>query len=480
MKRPIDWIRRALRNTQRARKKETMRYAYLRMASLFVAAVSIAGCASRAWNDLKVPASPMIVTPANGPLAQRPPKDTFIVLAFSGGGTRSAAFAYGVLEGLRDTEVTLHGGRQRILDEVDVISAVSGGSYTAAYYGLFRDRLFTDFERVFLKRDIEGELIALLFNPVTASALVSPQFNRSDLAAEWLGEKIFEKKTFSDLNAKGRPFVVINASDINTGMTFSFVQQQFDFLCSSIGDYPVANAVMASSAVPGVFAPIAVRNYDVDCPERRDSWVRDALRTGNVFSRDYQVALALDRYSNPPQMPIVRLVDGGVTDNLGVRGSMMSPVLHFGNVADMAGAFDQNRLDNIARVLVIVANAQTYGEYDWSKQGLEPGLIDNVQASFETSIGVINSETISLAMRGFRQWADHVSVRPSRKGKPPVDLQFAVLTFDKIRDAAERRAFNDVPTSFSLKAEQVDFVRSVGKRLLLESSEFKTFVARSH
>ncbi|WP_175095341.1 patatin-like phospholipase family protein [Methylocystis silviterrae] len=374
----------------------------------------------------------------------------------------------------------VRGRRERLLDEVDVISAVSGGSYTAAYYGLFRDRLFTDFESAFLKRDIEQDLVSLLLNPVTATTLASPQFNRSDLAAKWLGENIFAKSTFADLNAKGRPFVVINASDINTGMTFSFVQQQFDFLCSSIDNYPVANAVLASSAVPGVFAPIAVRNYDVDCAERRNSWIGGALKTGNIFSREYQVALALERYSDPRRMPVVRLVDGGVTDNLGVRGSMMSPVLHFGNVADMAGVFDQHRLDNVARVLVVVANAQAYGEYDWSKQGLEPGLIDNVQASFETSIGVINSETVSLAMRGFRQWADHVSARPSRTGKPPVDLQFAVLTFDNIRDAAQRRAFNDVPTSFALEAQQVDFVRSMGKRLLFESPEFKTFVARSH
>ena len=456
------------------------RASFLRHAAVLLAlALTVAGCASRSWNAVKPETASVSLAPAYGPTSRKAPQDTFMVLAFSGGGTRSAAFAYGVLEGLRDTQVTLHGRRSRLLDEVDVISAVSGGSYTAAYYGLFRDRIFSDFESVFLKRDVESELISLLLNPATASTLASPEFNRSDLAAAWLGENLFESKSIGELNSHGRPFVVINASDINTGMTFSFVQQQFDFLCSSVESYPVANAVMASSAVPGVFSPIAVRNYNTNCPERRNSWIRNALTTKDILSREYQVALSLERYDDALRMPIVRLVDGGVTDNLGVRGSMMNPVLHFGNVADMAGAFDQERLDHIARVLVVIANAQAYGEYDWSKNGSEPGLIENVKSSFETSIGVINSETVSLALNGFRQWADHVSARPSRKGKAPIDLQFAVLTFDNIRDAEQRRAFNEVPTSLTLDSQQVDFVRATAKQMLLDAPEFKNFVARS-
>jgi NTE family protein len=60
-----------------------------------------------------------------------------LILAFSGGGTRAAAFAYGVLEELAATPVVLGGRPRRLLDEVDLISAVSGGSFTAAYYGLY-------------------------------------------------------------------------------------------------------------------------------------------------------------------------------------------------------------------------------------------------------------------------------------------------------------------------------------------------------
>ncbi len=64
----------------------------------------------------------------SGPVTKRKADDTFIALAFSGGGTRSAAFAYGVLEELRDTTVMAHGRHRRLLDEVDVTTSVPGGS----------------------------------------------------------------------------------------------------------------------------------------------------------------------------------------------------------------------------------------------------------------------------------------------------------------------------------------------------------------
>src|SRR5512139_2977455 len=80
--------------------------------------------------------------------------ELLLYLTFSGGGTRAAAFSYGVLEELRKTEVTIHGKKRRLLDEVDVISSVSGGSFASGYYGLFGEKIFEDFEGKFLKKNI--------------------------------------------------------------------------------------------------------------------------------------------------------------------------------------------------------------------------------------------------------------------------------------------------------------------------------------
>src|SRR5215472_7642128 len=100
--------------------------------------------------------------------------EDLVILAFSGGGTRAAAFAYGVLETLRDIEIAnTGGGKTRLLDEVDLITGVSGGSFTALGYGLYGDRLFDLFESGFLKRDVQGALVRRLLNPLNWRSLWS-------------------------------------------------------------------------------------------------------------------------------------------------------------------------------------------------------------------------------------------------------------------------------------------------------------------
>lgn len=443
--------------------------------AISIALFILSGCASRQWNTPIGPED----TDRNYQLSDHHPqenaKDVFVILAFSGGGMRSAAFSYGTLKALRNIEVTIHGQKRSLLDEVDVISSVSGGSYTAAYYGLFGQRIFEDYERKFLLRDVEGEMLGTLLNPINTISLASSDYNRGDLAASWLDNNVFENRTFSSMSQNGLPYVILNASDLNTGMTFSFVQQQFDFLCSDLNSYPVANAVMASSAVPGLFAPIALHNFDENCAQRRQPWIFSALKAGSTKDRNYDVARELEQYFEPGNMPTIRLVDGGVTDNLGVRGSIMSPALHYGHVTRMAGAFTPKELDDIVDVLVIVANAQVYKPFDWSEAGEEPGLIDTVYAAFDASLNLLNSETIQQAQRSFEGWADEVNARRAPRAAK-VRVHFVSLTFDDIQDRSERQKFNAIPTNLSLTPEQVKAVESLPPTLLARSQEFQKFL----
>lgn len=444
---------------------------------LGAALLGLAGCATRVWNTQIKPVGLEDRYEFNTRFPHAP-RDTFVVLAFSGGGTRAAAFSYGVLEKLRDTVVEVDGQPTRLLDLVDVITSVSGGSYTAAYYGLFGDRTFDDFPSRFLYRNWQGELLGLLRRPDHLLSIASSHYNRSDLVAAYLSRTLLDGKTFADMSLAGLPMIILNASDLNNATTFSFIQQQFDFLCSDLSTYPVANAVMASAAVPGPFAPIALRNYP-DCPQRHQPWVAQSLAQDNLLARRYAVALALSRYDDPKKMPILRLVDGGVTDNLGVRGSMMSPVAQYGNVPDMAGAFSPEQLRRVRHVLVVVANAQVYTPYPWSESGHGPGLTETLRASFDASLGVLNNETAALAKSGFLMWAQHVNaMRPPAAAT--VDVNFAVLTFNQITDSAERQRFNAMPTTFHLQRDQVDALRALAARLLTQAPEFQGFLQALH
>src|ERR1700716_3080707 len=143
------------------------------------------GCATRPVNPPITQADPSTGYRFEVRQAQVKNKDNLVVLAFSGGGTRAAAFSYGALEFLRRTElVGPKGNKGRLLDEVDVITGVSGGSFTALAYGLYGEKLFDDYERRFLKRNVQGEIIARAVNPANWGKLGSTAWGRSELAAQ--------------------------------------------------------------------------------------------------------------------------------------------------------------------------------------------------------------------------------------------------------------------------------------------------------
>jgi NTE family protein len=47
------------------------------------------------------------------------------------------------------------------------------------------------------------------------------------------------------------------------------------------------------------------------------------------------------------------------------------------------------------------------------------------------------------------------------------------VKFDTLKDEAERKYFKRLPTSFKLKPEQVDKLRDVAHRILVDSEEFQ-------
>ena len=107
--------------------------------------------------------------------------------------------------------------------------------------------------------------------------LWSPFYDRSDLAIDYYDKHIFDGATFNDLLAANGPALTINATDLGAANHFTFFQPQFDLICSDLSNFKVARAVAASSAVPGLFSPIVLRNYANDCGYVRPRWLDEAL-----------------------------------------------------------------------------------------------------------------------------------------------------------------------------------------------------------
>ena len=415
-----------------------------------------------------------------------------VILTFSGGGTRAAALSYGVMEKLRNTTIQWEGRERRLLDEVDVISSVSGGSFTAAYYGLFRDELFDpeSFEKVFLYRNIQGELIASLFNPINWFRLASPTFGRIELAAELYNREIFKDKTFGDLiDQARRPFIMLNATDITMGSQFTFVQDQFDLICSDLAGVQVARAVAASSNFPIAFTPLTVDNYAGRCGFKEPPWIEQASKDLLDNPPRFNRARIARSYLNSEERKYVHLLDGGVADNIGLRGQLMAIRSN-----DLSWSLvNKINLKEIKKLVVIVVDARTDPTTKVDQSPSSPGLGTLVDIISSVPMSNYSFDTVQQLLDTFDQWNKDAAAYASCKGilqdqcptgkmptlpPQPVETYPIYIGFDQIKNSRERQDFLNLPTTFALPKEAVDKLRKIGPQILTESDSFQKLCAQ--
>ena len=412
----------------------------------------------------------------------------FVILAFSGGGTRAAALAYGVLEALRDARIESNGKVLSLLDEVDVISAISGGSFPAAYYALFGPRIFDEFPQRFLYRPIESELIRSALSPAGLLKLTGPSFGRSDLAAEFYDREVFGAKTYADIAAqRRRPFVILNATDMTLGSQFSFTQDQFDLLCSDLSGLPVARAAAASSAFPGLLTPLTFRNYAGSCDYRQPQWVDSALKDRSSRLNAGRTARAERRLSyaaGEPRRDYIHLIDGGVADNIGLR----EPLVAIASLNHPWSVLRLINLEKVNRLAVIVVNAATDPANDRDTSAKVPGLLDTVTAAANVPLNNYSFDTLDLLRRtvnefneserlisGCKDLAAARGAQCALEVPSPHRIEFFPIevAFEYIDDPKERSWFRNLPTTFELPRETVDRLRAAGRRILLEDPNFR-------
>ncbi len=404
-----------------------------------------------------------------------------LILAFSGGGTRAAALSYGVLEELRDREVTIEGKKRRVLDEVDLISAVSGGSFTAAYFGLFGDRIFQDFEGRFLEKDIQGALTnRVLFNPINWVRLASPLFDRNDLAAEYYDKNIFDGKTFGDMFSSRGPAIYINATDMTSGARVAFLPRGFNLICSDLAKFPVARACAASSAVPGVLSPITLKNYAGTCGFKLPEEVERVLRERKGNRRQRMFADEIQIFMDSEKKPYIHLLDGGLADNLGLRAAFDA----FLFLGDIWTTLKLGKMEEIRKIAFIVVNAEKAIDTKWDHYSFLPPFSAMVSSYSTIAIQRYNVETVALLQENFKEWTRDIQVNRCPPGQVSTepgacgDIKFylAEVKFADLENEEERDFFMKLPTSFRLKPEEVDKLREVARRLLARSEEFQRLI----
>ena len=457
--------------------------------SLFFSVILLTGCASRPVNKQVSTVDDNAGYRFETMHAKAEDQENLVVLAFSGGGTRAAAFSYGVLEFLLNTEmVGPKGKKMRLLDSVGLITGVSGGSFTALSYGLYGDKLFEEYEKRFLKRDVQGEIVSRVLNPVYWPSLSSSGWGRSELAAQLYDEILFEGATFGDLAKRKGPFIVASATDISTGSRFVFNQRVFDTMCSDLSSVPLSRAAAASSAVPVVLSPVTFNNYGGSCGWKPPVWMTPFLDNSNVkrpAARATRSIQAENSLSDSSKKPYLHLVDGGVSDNVGMRGVLDSLEL-------MEALYDtgtSTSLDRIRRVIVFVVNSLSEPKTDWDERERPPDSLTVFLKAAGTPIDHYSYEAVELLKDTSARWNALRKIRDSAAMKANKDPAIAALmkvpnaeiytidvSFKQIKSEEERFYLNQQPTSFVLTDEAVDRLRASAGKIIMASPEFQRLI----
>jgi NTE family protein len=452
------------------------------VAGLFVAvAIAFAGCAT-VYN---LPGNlPLGTAMAGNTLGQEVPAyedDLLLALSFSGGGTRAAAFSFGVLSEL-DRARGGAGQNKTLLDRVDFVSGVSGGSVTAAYFGLKKRAALDDFRERFLLRNAEEGLHTELSLGNLGRAL-GGGVNDSQFP-DWLDRNLFDGARFNVFREERRPRVWINASDIYNRTPFVFGKTAFDALCSDIGSYRIAESVAASAAVPLVFAPIVLQTYPGGCPTPLPAWIQRAQQDPNAPPLLKAFAEANVRYRNG-SMKYVKLLDGGLVDNFGLSGFSIGLLAAQRPYEPMT----EHEAARVRRVVFLVVDAGRgiSGDFAQTIEGpagaeLVSGAVDtaidaSVRSSY-TAFSVLVNDWVGKVKR----WrcglsaADRVRLGVGANWRcGDISLFVDRVNFEQL-GPEQAALLNAIPTRFTLPVSQVDLLIESGAQALRQNKSYQAFI----
>ncbi|MBA2397208.1 MAG: patatin-like phospholipase family protein [Bradyrhizobium sp.] len=406
--------------------------------------------------------------------------DVLLALSFSGGGTRATAFSFGVLTELDRSRVGSNQAKS-LLDRVDFVSGVSGGSITAAYFGIKKRAALDDFRERFLLRNAEEGLRTQVSLGNIGRAL-GGGVNDSQFT-DWLDRNLFDGARFGILREDRRPRVWINASDIYNRTPFVFGKTTFDALCSDIRSYRIAEAVAASAAVPLAFAPIVLETYPGGCAAQLPAWLERARRDpdGQPLLKSFAEANA--RYRDG-SMRYVKLLDGGLVDNFGLSGFSIALLAAQRPFEPMT----ERQAVKVRRIMFLVVDAGRGISGDFAQRLEGPGGVELVSAAADTAIDASVRSSYAAFSALANDWVGKVkrwrcglsAAERTRLGAGANwrcgDVSFATdrVSFDQL-GLARAGILNAIPTRFALPADQVDILIESGADALRQSKSYQAF-----
>ena len=393
-------------------------------------------------------------------------KENLVIVTFSGGGSRAVSLGYGVLEQFQQAIVRPTERGDTLLQNIDVVYGVSGGSVLAAYLALEGQETIPKFKEFFLKKDFQKKVINEVFSLSNVPRLTSPQFGRSDLLQEQLNLALYHGKTFADLARKRKgPFAVINATDMTAGQKVSFTQDFFDWLCVDLNDIEIARAVAASSAVPLIFSPITLNNHAGFChAESKKAFLMQTQPGNHLLLNNFNaMQKRLARYQDSVEQPYLHLVDGGLTDNLG-----LASLLDMSNLLSVRKLYAELKKSALRHVVVVSVNAQNERTSHIDKSADVPGVREVVDTVINVPIDKATESTVQYSQKFANQWNAYAK----RQREAKIKVYFVNVSLKDLPEGQLKKDVLNIGTSFYLPESDVDKLREAAKILLMQSKEY--------
>lgn len=478
-------------------------------------ALSIAACAHYINTGLCLDTGPCDYNPAIGYRFHpewKPDRDTLFIATFSGGGTRAAALAYGAMEAL--SEINGIAGGSRLIDSLDIVSSVSGGSVPAAWYALHGPAGFVPpgNQRLvkFLYADGTSALAWRGLNPIAVARYLITPYQRSDVLADYFIASLFDNAQYSDIAARYRQggdqgYVILNSTDVGHEIVFPFTQNNFDLLCSDLKSIRVANAVAASANFPFVFSAAGIRNYSSCAAQHSSAFMSDgppiwiaqyksfdtgpAARpnAGALLPKPTQLAgirqarLAQTYLDPRPDDRYLHLLDGGLADNLGIKSTLAladAPDQAPGIGLRVGKSHRPVGYVNVSKILYLVVNARTIDAPSADSTLYPPEEISTAYGVVDTALGNATLDVEALLDAQLQAATGLVPLLRTRQSLVTAETHPYIVSVDAefIPDRACRLWFWKIATSWALPQKTVDALIALGRTLVLNSPGMKDYL----
>ena len=259
-----------------------------------------------------------IIEPVAGQVIERGIPDNQLLsigVCLSGGGYRATVYHLGALWRLNELGM---------LEEVESITSVSGGSILAGHLGLIWDRLnFVDGVAENFEEEVVRPILSLVSKTVDLPSIVVGALTPSTASkafASRLNRYLFNDHRLTDFTDTG-PRINILSTMLQTQGVWRFSRDSMgggNFGRLPPGDTQVAHAVAASAAFPPFLAPLTIDISNLPGVER--AW-RERKRVFNPTAE--RLAFLEQKGNNLKSISrSLQLGDGGIVNNIGSDGCL--------------------------------------------------------------------------------------------------------------------------------------------------------------